>query len=179
MTALTKKSTHRLALAALSLLLGVPAMAAENSVQSQRLWLPAGASDLRPFLQMAVDMALQDENCKEILYARLNEYRTIYEEPTFTILCQKDPKTTFNRVIKITEVDPEYFDKIRASENALDTNRTLSPEIEALRQQLGAPAVPSQPAAGSPAPAAEEHNAPNTEPAVSAPTSSAPPAASH
>lgn len=131
--------TRLLSLATLGLLLANATQAAEVATRSERLWLPASASHLRPFLQMAADMALQDENCKEILYARLNEYRTIYEEPTFTILCQKDPKSTFNRVIKITEVDPEYFDKIRASEDALNTNTTLSPEIEALRQQLAAP----------------------------------------
>ncbi|MCB1665014.1 MAG: hypothetical protein KDI28_04505 [Pseudomonadales bacterium] len=180
MTALPMNPIRRLALATLCLLLGTPSMAAENSIQSERLWLPASASELRPFLQMAVDMALQDENCKDILYARLNEYRTIYEEPTFTILCQKDPKTTFNRVIKITEVDPEYFDKIRASENALDTNRTLSPEIEALRRQLGAPAAPAQPTTGTPAPTAEEDNGHSAEPAApAAPATSTPPAASH
>ena len=137
-----------LSLTTAGLLLASSAQAAEISTRSERLWLPASASHLRPFLQMAADMALQDENCKEILYARLNEYRTIYEEPTFTILCQKDPKSTFNRVIKITEVDPEYFDKIRASEDALNTNSTLSPEIEALRQQLAAPqnSAPASPA---------------------------------
>ncbi len=109
------------------------------STRSERLWLPASAAHLRPFLQMAVDLALSDEECTDVLYARLNEYRTIYEEPTFTILCKRDAKSTFNRVVAITEVDPDYFAKIQASEEALDTSRTLSSEIEALRQQLLSP----------------------------------------
>lgn len=114
------------------------------SSRSERLWLPASASHLRPFLQMAVDLALTDEECTDVLYARLNEYRTIYEEPTFTILCKRDAKSTFNRVIAITEVDPDYFAKLEAGEEALDTARSLSSDIEAIRQQLlnSAPTTP-------------------------------------
>lgn len=110
--------------------------AAERSVNPERLWLPASAANLRPFLQMAVNKVMEDPACVEVLYARLNEYRTIYEEPTFTVLCQKDPKTTFNRVVKITEVDPEYFEKLRASADASNQAQSLNPEIEALRRQL-------------------------------------------
>ncbi len=110
--------------------------AAERTVNPERLWLPASAANLRPFLQMAVNKVMEDPTCVEVLYARLNEYRTIYEEPTFTVLCQKDPKTTFNRVVKITEVDPEYFEKLRASADASNQAQSLNPEIEALRRQL-------------------------------------------
>ena len=101
----------RIALTATVLALtGLSGTVAAQDVTSERLWLPASASNLRPFLVMAVNKVKEDPACAEVLYARLNEYRTIYEEPTFTILCQKDPKTTFNRVVKITEVDPEYFE---------------------------------------------------------------------
>ncbi len=156
--------------------MAVIVQAAENT-RSERLWLPASAANLRPFLQMAVDMALQDENCKDVLYARLNEYRTIYEEPTFTILCQKDPKSTFNRVIKITEVDPQYFEKIRNSEQALDTNRTLSPEIEALRRALGPTPAPTTvaPPASPAAPVEEDPNDLSLD--LPSPASAAPPSA--
>lgn len=111
-----------------------------QNVNSERLWLPASAANLRPFLVMAVNKAMEEETCVEVLYARLNEYRTIYEEPTFTILCQKDPKTTYNRVVKITEVEPEYFAKLQAGADAATQAQQLSPEIEALRRQLMAPA---------------------------------------
>lgn len=131
-----------------------PAAAQQPVTESERLWLPASAANLRPFLVMAVNKVLEDPACVEVLYARLNEYRTIYEEPTFTILCQKDPKTTFNRVVKITEVDPEYFAKLQAGANAASQAQRLTPEIEALRQQLLAPAgaqgsAPAQDASSS------------------------------
>lgn len=126
--------------AGLLALTGLSAIATAQDVQSERLWLPASATNLRPFLVMAVNKVKEDPACVEVLYARLNEYRTIYEEPTFTILCQKDPKTTFNRVVKITEVDPEYFAKLEAGANAASQAQSLNPEIEALRRQLLAPA---------------------------------------
>jgi hypothetical protein len=129
---------HALSVALLALT-GLPAIAAAQDVASERLWLPASATNLRPFLVMAVNKVQEDPACVEVLYARLNEYRTIYEEPTFTILCQKDPKTTFNRVVKITEVDPEYFAKLQAGANAASQAQGLNPEIEALRRQLLAP----------------------------------------
>lgn len=122
--------------------------------RSERLWLPASASNLRPFLQMAVDLALTDEDCADVLYARLNEYRTIYEEPTFTILCKRNAKSTFNRVIPITEVDPDYFAKLEAGQEALDTARNLSSDINAIRQQLlNSSPTPTTPTT-APAPAA-------------------------
>lgn len=126
------------------------------NVRSERLWLPASATHLRPFLQMAVDLALTDENCTDVLYARMNEYRTIYDEPTFTILCKRDAKSTFNRVVPITEVDPDYFAKIQASDEALDTAQTLSPEIEAIRQQLVRSPAPARTPTAVPAPTVQE-----------------------
>ncbi len=128
------------------------AQTSAEGVHPDRLWLPASAANLRPFLVMAVNKVLEDPTCVEVLYARLNEYRTIYEEPTFTILCQKDPKTTFNRVVKITEVDPEYYDKLRASAEASSQAQTLNPEIEALRRQLlGGGDAPAETPAAEPA----------------------------
>jgi len=147
-------STARCAiLAGLVILAGLPAAATAQNVLSERLWLPASAANLRPFLVMAVNKVLEDPTCVDVLYARLNEYRTIYEEPTFTILCQKDPKTTFNRVVKITDVDPDYFAKLQAGAEAVSQSQRMNPEIEALRQQLLAPTA-AQGAASTEAPAA-------------------------
>ncbi len=141
-----------------------------RQVNPERLWLPASAANLRPFLQMAVNKVMEDPACVEVLYARLNEYRTIYEEPTFTVLCQKDPKTTFNRVVKITEVDPEYFDKLRASADASNQAQTLNPEIEALRRQLlGGGTAPEEAEAGDPADGAAATPAAPTTPPVATP----------
>lgn len=147
---------HKLPLLAVALSFAASTYGSES--RSERLWLPASAAHLRPFLQMAVDLAMESEDCTDVLYARLNEYRTTYEEPTFTILCKKDAKTTYNRVVPITEVDPDYFAKIQQSEDAADTARTLSPEIEALRNQLLSPSAASSSGARQsalePAPAA-------------------------
>jgi len=151
-------TARRALLAAFVVLAGLPATATAQNVVSERLWLPASAANLRPFLVMAVNKVMEDPTCVEVLYARLNEYRTIYEEPTFTILCQKDPKTTFNRVVKITEVDPDYFAKLQAGSEAATQAQRLNPEIEALRQQLLAPA-----AATGTAPAAAPEAAPVEE----------------
>lgn len=142
-------------LAGVVTLAALPLAATAQNVNSERLWLPASAANLRPFLVMAVNKVMEDPTCVEVLYARLNEYRTIYEEPTFTILCQKDPKTTFNRVVKITEVDPDYFTKLQAGAEAASQAQRLSPDIEALRQQLLAPtgaqgSTPAEDAAAEP-----------------------------
>lgn len=160
---MTLSSSHKLTLLAITVLFAVSSHASES--RSERLWLPANSAHLRPFLQMAVDLAMENEDCVDVLYARLNEYRTIYEEPTFTILCKKDVKTTFNRVIPITEVDPDYFAKIQRSEDAADTARTLSPEIEALRNQLLSPSAANNsgapartPSAAASAPVVEDPN---------------------
>ena len=166
---MTARHTLRAALLALT---GLCAVASAQDVTSERLWLPASASNLRPFLVMAVNKVKEDPACVEVLYARLNEYRTIYEEPTFTILCQKDPKTTFNRVVKITEVDPEYFAKLQAGANAASQAQSLNPEIEALRRQLMAPT-----GATSDAPSDAPAAAPATAPVEPAATTSAPVAA--
>jgi hypothetical protein len=129
----------------LALCLIAPAGAIAAETRSERLWLPASAQNLRPFLQMAADLALEDTTCTEILYGRLNEYRTAYEEPTFTILCKRDERTTFNKIIPITQVDPDYFARLQASENAASQSQTLSAEVEALRQQLLAPSAVATP----------------------------------
>lgn len=157
-------SQQKLLVLASSLLLATLSYGAET--RSDRMWLPASSAHLRPFLQMAVNLALEEEDCNEVLYARLNEYRTIYEEPTFTILCKKDVKTTYNRVVPITEVDPEYFAKIQRSEDAADTARTLTPEIEALRNQLLSPssAASISPAQAAPTPTTAPRAAANEDP---------------
>jgi hypothetical protein len=149
---MSRLNLYRLPLLAATLLFAASSYGADT--RSERLWLPASAAHLRPFLRMAVDLAMEDEDCTDVLYARLNEYRTTYEKPTFTILCKKDAKTTFNRVVPITEVDPDYFAKIQQSEEATDTARTLSPEIEALRNQLVSPSAGSGASAAERAPAA-------------------------
>ncbi len=120
---------------------------AATTTDRTRLWLPESSAHLQPFLELAVAEALRDTTCTEVLYARLNEYRTIYEEPTFTILCKKDYKSTFNKVYHITELDPEYNSRIAQSEATSQLTQGLTAEIESLRQQLVTPLEPSEPTA--------------------------------
>lgn len=119
----------------------------EATTDPTRMWLPESAAHLHPFLELAVAEALRDTTCTEVLYARLNEYRTIYEEPTFSILCKKDYKSTFNKVYHITELDPEYNNRIAQSEATSQLTQGLTAEIETLRQQLVEPVQPAEPTA--------------------------------
>jgi hypothetical protein len=102
----------------------------------ERMWLPSSAQHLRPYLLLAAEQALKDEECAEILYARLNEYRTVYEEPTFSVLCRKDYKTTFNRVYQVSELDQYYDAKVADSQAIAESATGLSSDIESLRQSL-------------------------------------------
>ncbi|MDP1933182.1 MAG: hypothetical protein Q8L60_17165 [Gammaproteobacteria bacterium] len=162
MTSLTPRTAAGLA-GLLLMIFGLSCLhAQEADKRFERMWLPASAQHLRPFLLMAMERALEDQTCTEVLYARLNEYRTIYEEPTFTILCKKDYKTTFNKVFQITEIDPEYNSRIAESQAAAANANNLSGAIEALRQQLIAPSEVVTPAplptpAPTAAPAAIPH----------------------
>jgi hypothetical protein len=78
-------------------------------------------------------------------------------------------------VLKITEVDPEYFEKLRASADASNQAQTLNPEIEALRRQLlGAGDAPAQPPAEEPASPAAQAPAGTPEAAPARPCRRAP-----
>ncbi len=147
MTILTARAVAGLA-GPMLLVFGLSCLHAQSADNKfERSWLPASAQHLRPFLLMAMERALEDPACTEVLYARLNEYRSVYEEPTFTILCKKDYKTTFNKVFNITVLDPNYNSRIAESQAAAANAGNLSSAIDALRQQLVAPseAVPPQP----------------------------------
>lgn len=108
-------------------------------VKPERLWLPSSAQHLRPYLQLAVEQALENEDCLEVLYARLNEYRTVYDEPTFSVLCKKDYKTTFNRIYQVSELDQYYDSRVAESEAAASNAVELSDDIRALRESLLTP----------------------------------------
>lgn len=77
-------------------------------VPPERMWLAPSREYLRQHLEMAVLQALADSNCVEVMYARLNEYRTRESEPTFTVLCRKDHRSTFNLIYQISSLDPEF-----------------------------------------------------------------------
>lgn len=108
-------------------------MGAERVKESVQ-WLPGTHRELQPYLELAITAAQQREDCMEIIYARLNEYRTENDEPTFTILCKKDFKHTFNIVYRITELFPEYISTSEDRDRALDIAQQERREnLEAVR----------------------------------------------
>lgn len=102
------------------------------AVNPDRLWLPPSARDLRPALEEAARRALMDPDCNEILYGRLNDYRTEHGEPSLTILCQKDPRNTFNLVFSVTELGPAFNGEDMSGLSNTDAETNL----EALRRML-------------------------------------------
>ena len=106
-------------------------------LRPDRLWLPASRRNLQPLLITAAQRALENPECADVLYGSLNEYRTERAEPTFTILCLHDARTTFNLLYLASELE--------AGENArsADAGAPLSPELERLRSLLDEPLVPT------------------------------------
>ncbi|MDT8427173.1 MAG: hypothetical protein RQ757_00230 [Pseudomonadales bacterium] len=105
-----------------------------------RMWLPRDSEYLRPYLNAAVLRALANDDCKQMLYARVNEFRSQDSDPVFTILCLKDRRTTFNLVFPIAELDPSYLAPSRTEMEAAGQNEDaaepLSPMLQELRELL-------------------------------------------
>lgn len=125
----------------------VEAMAVENGengaavmaqLNTDRLWLPAGLGHMRPLLTTAAERALDNPECVDVLYGRLNEYRSERGEPAFTILCLHDARTTFNLIYLASELE--------AAQNA----PSISAELDHVRSLLQAPRVPTSGAAAAP-----------------------------
>lgn len=117
-----------------SCLVAAPVAAAEDkpTVNPERLWLPPSSAHLMPMLEYAAELALSNPDCREVLYGRLNEFRSGRgEEPVLTILCQQDPRSTFNVVYQASELEAAlYSDEIQFSDEDPASN------LEALRQLL-------------------------------------------
>lgn len=115
-------------------------------VRPDRLWLSGANNSLRPLLTAAAYKALEHPDCNDVLYGRLNEYRTENVATAFTILCMKDARTTFNQVFYATELD----DVVVPAARPRDTETTRA-ELERLRQMLGQPVVAESTQAPRPA----------------------------
>jgi len=103
-----------------------------ETVNPDRLWLPPSAAHLMPALQEASRQALNHPECAQVLYGRLNEFRTEHQTPALTILCQRDARSTFNLVFRVDELtvpDTEENDLVYTTENAASN-------LEALRRAL-------------------------------------------
>ncbi len=111
-----------------ALLSGSVTAAEAEAVKPHRLWLPSSQGNLRELLVAAAHRALEDPDCAEVLYGRLNEYRTENDETAFTILCMRDLRYTFNLVFNASELEPAESEEEVVS-NAEDLQR--------LRELLG------------------------------------------
>lgn len=102
--------------------------AESESVKAHRLWLPPSQENLRELLVAAAQRALDDPDCAEVLYGRLNEYRTENAETAFTILCMRDPRYTFNLVFNASDLEPADAGQERVSNTE---------DLQRLRELLG------------------------------------------
>lgn len=128
----------------------------DNPIVGQRLWLPPSHAHLRPMLEYAVRLALGNPDCMDVLYGRLNEFRSEREEPTLTILCQKDARSTFNLIYRASDLQAALdsqgveFSDDDAAANLEALRRMLISNDELREQQQGntavAPGQPSGPA---------------------------------
>lgn len=120
----------------------------KHPLREDRLWLPPAHAPHRPALLRAARQALLHVECNEVLYGSLNEFRTEREGISFTILCMRDGRTTFNQV---------FFMEDLMSDEDITERSAAGEELERLRSLMQSPdgRVPAaqssggQPAAGS------------------------------
>lgn len=115
----------------------------KTPLDANRLWLPPQHRESAGRLLTAAIVALEHPDCGEVLYGGLNEYRTEREGKSFTIMCIKDARTTFNQIffasdLSETEIETLEGDAASSAENA---------EIEHLRQFIQNPSDQQAPAA--------------------------------
>lgn len=96
-------------------------------VRPERLWLPPAFAQYSDALSTAAELALEHPDCKEVLYGRLNEFRSENSEISFTILCMKDARSTFNQVFALAELldNPEADARRAARQQELEQLRGL------------------------------------------------------
>lgn len=70
----------------------------KTPLNTGRLWLPPQHAASAGLLLAAANRALEHPDCAEVLYGGLNEFRTEREGTSFTIMCIKDARTTFNQI---------------------------------------------------------------------------------
>jgi len=119
----------------------------KTPLNNSRLWLPRHHAASAGLLLAAANRALEHPDCAEVLYGGLNEFRTEREGTSFTILCIKDARTTFNQIFHesdLTATASSAPGDDSSSQEELDRLRNLlrSPPVQ---QATPAPAEPQQP----------------------------------
>lgn len=121
----------------------------KTPLNPNRLWLPPQQSKVAGLLLTAANRALEHPECAEVLYGGLNEFRTEREGTSFTIMCIKDARTTFNQVfhegdlVVIATRSPEEEAASRAEieslrgliQNPSDQSVTQTPGQQQTQQQ--------------------------------------------
>lgn len=119
----------------------------KKPVKESRLWLPQSQAALHDSLVRAARQALLHPECNEVLYGSINEFRTQREGVSFTILCMRDSRSTFNQVFSEAELLSDVEIQSRATANT-------AAELERLRSLIPLPSVqpPAQPSTSQPEP---------------------------
>lgn len=119
----------------------------KRELRSERLWLLPRNANLADLLERAARQALEHPDCQDVLYGSLNEFRSERGGTSFTILCMRDARSTFNLVFEA--------DDLKSSEE-LNNPADLRPreELERLRQMM----QPVQPASDTTLPPASENS---------------------
>lgn len=101
-----------------------------RELRTNRLWLLPRHAELTDLLHRAGRQALQHPDCNEVLYGSLNEFKTDRIGTSFTILCMKDARTTFNQVFFAEDLMTD--DELDVVEDPADA----SDELERLRRMM-------------------------------------------
>ena len=107
--------------------LTLTSVGASAEIREERLWLPPAFAQYSEALKTAAELALEHPDCQDVLYGRLNEFRSENSEISFTILCMKDARSTFNQVFALAELldNPEADARRAARQQELEQLRNL------------------------------------------------------
>lgn len=141
----------------------------KTPLNTARLWLPAQHVASAGSLLAAAHRALEHPDCAEVLYGGLNEFRTEREGTSFTIMCIKDARTTFNQIFFQSDLPsasapfaaaPVAADPFAAAPVAPVDESAAREELDRLRNLLGGPSGPPP----SPAPVEQQQPPVDTGP---------------
>lgn len=126
----------------------------KTPLNTARLWLPPQHTASAGLLLAAANRALEHPDCAEVLYGGLNEFRTEREGTSFTIMCIKDPRTTFNQIFHESDL------AVAATPAPVDESESQE-EFDRLRNLLRGPSGQQT----TPAPAGQQQPPTDSGPA--------------
>ena len=117
----------------------------KEPLKESRLWLPPAQAAHREALVRAARQALLHQDCSEVLYGGLNEFRSEREGTSFTILCMRDGRSTFNQVFFEAELMTDEDIRARTAVGAAELERLRSLMQQPGVQPVQPPTTPEQP----------------------------------